>query len=62
MKKPTYVSEQGVQQAPIKIKLERTTTEKYRWAITVLGNFENEVMSTINSLNKKLAQKYSRKI
>lgn len=61
MKKPTYVNESGIKIPPIKVKLERTTTEKYRWAITVLGNFENEVMTTINSLNRKLAQKYSNK-
>lgn len=55
-----FVNEQGIKIAPIKVKLERTTTAKYRWEITVIGEFENEVLKTMESLDKKLKGKYGR--
>lgn len=58
MAKQIFVNEQGVKLSPIKIKLERTTTAKYRWEITVIGEFENEVIKTMESLDKRLKNKY----
>ena len=58
MKHPTYISETGEKLARISIKQEEHKNQKgekyFLYHIRVLGNTEDEVIDTIESLRKKL--------